>query len=160
MRQESFKVNYKVYDSLEEIPNDEKELLEAAQKSLENAYAIYSGFRVGAALLLENGEIVTGNNQENIAFPSSLCAERVALYYCKANYPEVKVTKIAITAKSSKEVLDAPVTPCGACRQVMLEYERVQGGQMEVILYGQAGEVFVFDNVGELLPLAFETTAL
>ena len=160
MRTGELNINYKIYNGVDELAVEDSKLMQAAEYSLKNAYAVYSGFRVGAALLLENGEIILGNNQENIAFPSSLCAERVALYYCKANYPDTKVLKIAITAKASNEKLIEPVTPCGACRQVMSEYEKIQGGNIEMILKGEEGEVFVFDTVTELLPLAFETEAL
>lgn len=160
MNKRSYNLEYKVYEAPSELEMEDARLLEAATKALENAYAIYSGFRVGAALQLENGEIITGNNQENIAFPSSLCAERVALYYCKANFPNQKVKKIAITARASKEKLISPVTPCGACRQVMSEYERIQGEGIEMILRGEEGDIYVFDTVTDLLPLAFETEAL
>ncbi len=160
MQKQSISTSYSLFESEKELPKSDLELLQAAKESLKNAYAVYSGFRVGAALLLDDNSIVLGNNQENIAFPSSLCAERVALYYCKANNPDKKVLKIAITAKSSKETLSDPVTPCGACRQVMAEYERIQEGEMEVILQGEKGNVIVFDTAKELLPLAFETTAL
>lgn len=160
MTKGNYSIDYKIYKGTEELDTADAKLMQAATNALENAYAIYSGFRVGAALLLENGEIITGNNQENIAFPSSLCAERVALYYCKANFPDVKVKKIAVTAKASKEKLIAPVSPCGACRQVMSEYERIQGENIELFLKGEEGEIYVFDTVTDLLPLAFETDAL
>ena len=160
MRKGDLNISYRIYANLAELDKSDADLMLAAEKSLSNAYAVYSGFKVGAALLLENGETILGNNQENIAFPSSLCAERVALYYCKANYPDVKVLKIAITAKASSSKLIVPVTPCGACRQVMSEYERIQDTSIEVILKGEEGEVFVFDRVADLLPLAFQTTAL
>ena len=160
MRKGDLNISYRIYDNLAELEKLDADLMLAAERSLKNAYAVYSGFRVGAALLLENGEIILGNNQENIAFPSSLCAERVALYYCKANYPDVRVVKIAITAKASSIKLIEPVSPCGACRQVMSEYERIQNSNIEVILKGEEGEVFIFDTVTELLPLAFETEAL
>ena len=160
MNEGTYSVNYRIYKDESELIEEDAKLLAAATSALSNAYAVYSGFKVGAALLLENGEIVLGNNQENIAFPSSLCAERVALYYCKANHPNVKVLKIAITAKASKEKLIAPVTPCGACRQVMSEYERIQDSDIEMILRGEEGEIYVFDKVTDLLPLAFQTNAL
>jgi cytidine deaminase len=160
MRKGDLNISYRIYANLAELENADAELMLAAEKSLANAYAVYSGFRVGAALLLENGEVILGNNQENIAFPSSMCAERVTLYYCKANYPDVKILKIAITAKASSSKLIVPVTPCGACRQVMSEYERIQDTSIEVILKGEEGEVFVFDRVTDLLPLAFQTEAL
>jgi cytidine deaminase len=115
---------------------------------------------VGAALLLESGEIVTGNNQENIAYPSSLCAERVALYYCKAHYPNAVVKKIAITARSEKEDILDVISPCGGCRQVMSEYERIQDQDMKVILKGGGESIMVFNSVADLLPLSFNTKVL
>ena len=160
MEKKTINITYKSYPNKTTLDEMDQLLISKAEEVLKNAYAVYSQFQVGAALLLENGEIITGNNQENIAFPSSLCAERVALYYCKANYPDVKVVKIAITANASSEKLVEPVTPCGACRQVMSEYERIQNSNIEMILKGEVGEVFVFDSVTELLPLAFETEAL
>lgn len=160
MEKKSISVNYTLYNSLDELPKDEQDLMLDAKKALNQAYAVYSGFKVGASLLLEDGNIVIGNNQENIAFPSSLCAERVALYYCKANHPDKAVKKIAITAHSHNEVLNEPVSPCGSCRQVMAEYERLQDEPMKVILMGETGKVVIFETVAELLPFAFITEAL
>ena len=153
-------ITYQEHSSLEELDEVSKNLMLKAEQSLTNAYAVYSGFFVGAALLLENGEIITGNNQENIAFPSSMCAERVALYYCKANNPKAKVKKIAIFAKSANSILKDVVTPCGACRQVMSEYERIQDENMQVILKSEAGNILVFNSVTNLLPLAFQSGSL
>ena len=154
------KITYDTYQTIDQLDDVSSKLLLAAQECMNKAYAVYSGFYVGAALLLESGEIVTGNNQENIAFPSSMCAERVALYFCKANYPDAKVLKIAIAARSSEAVLEDPITPCGACRQVMSEYERIQGEDMQVILKAESGDILVFDSVTNLLPLAFESETL
>ena len=160
MGKKEIKITYHVFTSLDELDQQSQMLLIRAQNCLDNAYAIYSGFYVGAALLLDNGEVITGNNQENIAFPSSMCAERVALYFCKANYPKAKVKKIAIAARSSQAVLDDSITPCGACRQVMSEYERIQEEDMQVILKAEQGDILVFDSVTNLLPLAFQSSAL
>ena len=154
------KIQYETFSSIEELDKASADLLYAAQQCMNKAYAVYSGFHVGAALLLDNGEIVTGNNQENIAFPSSMCAERVALYYCKANAPDSKVVKIAIAARASDVLLDDPITLCGACRQVMSEYERIQGQDIQVILKAEAGDILVFDSVTNLLPLAFQSQTL
>ncbi|MBG15598.1 MAG: cytidine deaminase [Crocinitomicaceae bacterium] len=154
------KIQYETFSSIEELDKASADLLSAAQQCMNKAYAVYSGFHVGAALLLDNGEIVTGNNQENIAFPSSMCAERVALYYCKANAPDSKVLKIAIAARATDVLLDDPITPCGACRQVMSEYERIQGQDIQVILKAEAGDILVFDSVTNLLPLAFQSQTL
>ena len=154
------RIQYNTYSSSGELDDVSKDLLSSAQQCMQKAYAVYSGFYVGAALLLDNGEVITGNNQENIAFPSSMCAERVALYFCKANFPNAKVMKIAIAARSSEGVLYDSITPCGACRQVMSEYERIQNENMQVILKAEAGEILVFDSVTNLLPLAFESETI
>ncbi len=149
------------YKSLEwnEVSDEDKLLISKAEEIRDKAYAVYSDFYVGASLLLNNGEIILGNNQENIAFPSSLCAERVAIFYCKANYPNSKIKKIAITAKSIKEAYHEVVTPCGSCRQVISEYERNQGSPIEIILKGEQ-EVLIFNSIKDLLPLSFESLVL
>ena len=154
------KIQYSTYSSIDELDKDSADLLLAAQECMTKAYAVYSGFYVGAALLLDDGRIITGNNQENIAFPSSMCAERVALYFCKANAPNSKVIKIAIAARAADVLLEDPITPCGACRQVMAEYERIQEENMQVILKAEVGEILVFDSVANLLPLAFQSQTL
>ena len=154
------RIKYNAYSSKDELDQVSRDLLNSAEECMQKAYAVYSGFYVGAALLLDSGEVITGNNQENIAFPSSMCAERVALYFCKANFPNAKVMKIAISARSSEGVLYDSITPCGACRQVMSEYERIQNENMQVILKAEAGEILVFDSVTNLLPLAFESETI
>ncbi len=160
MNLKSINISYKSYENRNELEEIEQELISHAEEALKNAYAVYSQFQVGAALLLDSGEIVTGNNQENIAYPSSLCAERVALYYCKAHAPNAVVKKIAIMAKSKKGELLEVISPCGACRQVMSEYERLQTEPMEVILKGEGESIMVFDSVADLLPLSFNTKVL
>jgi len=160
MKKKQVNISYYVFSSVKELDQQAQLLMNKAEECLDNAYAVYSGFYVGAALLLDNGEVITGNNQENIAFPSSMCAERVALYFCKANFPNAKVRKIAIAAKSTQEVLKDSITPCGACRQVMSEYERIQGEDMQVILKAEKGDILVFNSVTNLLPLAFQSSAL
>ncbi len=129
----------------------------SAVEAGKRAYAPYSGFRVGAAVLLDNGEIIQGNNQENSAYPSGLCAERVALFAAKAKYPEADVNAIAVTAQSElAEKLSQPVTPCGSCRQVMSEYESLnQAGDIEVILGGSGDTIWLLPNASCLLPLTF-----
>lgn len=149
------------YQSLqfEELSQENQMLIQKADEIRDKAYAVYSDFYVGAALLLDTGDIVLGNNQENIAFPSSLCAERVAIFYCKANYPNSKIKKLAITAKSIKEAYNEVVTPCGSCRQVISEYERNQNSPIEIILKGQ-NEILIFKSINDLLPLSFETLVI
>lgn len=158
MEQKSISIEYKSLQ-LEELDQTDRDLILKAEEIRDKAYAVYSDFYVGAALLLNSGDIVLGNNQENIAFPSSLCAERVAIFYCKANYPESKIKKIAITAKSIKEAYNEVVTPCGSCRQVISEYERNQKSPIEIILKGE-NEVLIFKSINDLLPLSFETIVL
>jgi cytidine deaminase len=160
MKLKSINISYKSFEDKSEMDDLSQELIRRAEEVLENAYAVYSQFQVGAALLLDNGEIVTGNNQENIAYPSSLCAERVALYYCKAHAPNAVVKRIAIMAKSKKGELLEVISPCGACRQVMSEYERIQSEPMEVILKGEGSSMMVFESVADLLPLSFNTKVL
>lgn len=155
MKQRAFTIRLAEYDSLEELPGPKAELVRKAIEASGKAYAPYSGFRVGAALLLENGEVITGCNQENAAYPSGLCAERVALFYAGSGYPDVPVTTIAIAACHEGEFVVDPVTPCGACRQVFHETESRGGLSMEVILYG-TGKIQVLRSASDLLPLPFE----
>lgn len=139
---------------LEECTETEKKLIEAAKKATEKAYAPYSGFSVGAALLLENGEIVSGNNQENAAYPSGLCAERTTVFYANANFPEEKVIAIAIAANHKGSFTEDVITPCGACRQVLLETENRFHTPMKVLMYSEKG-VYVMESIRDLLPLSF-----
>ncbi len=139
---------------LEECTETEKKLIEAAKKATEKAYAPYSGFSVGAALLLENGEIVSGNNQENAAYPSGLCAERTTVFYANANFPEEKVIAIALAANHKGSFTEDVITPCGACRQVLLETENRFHSPMKVLMYSEKG-VYVMESIRDLLPLSF-----
>lgn len=139
---------------LEECSETEKKLIEAAKKATEKAYAPYSGFSVGAALLLGNGEIVSGNNQENAAYPSGLCAERTTVFYANANYPDEKVMAIAIAANYKGSFTEDVITPCGACRQVLLETENRFHSPMKVLMYSEKG-VYVMESIRDLLPLSF-----
>ena len=157
---ERFSISYNSYGSINElIPNDKK-LLKKAEEILEEAFSVYSGFSVGAAALLDNGEIIAANNQENIAYPSSMCAERVLFYFCKANYPNCIIEKVAITVKSVEKIIDEPISPCGACRQVMFEYERNQQKSIKILLKGEVGKVYELSCIEDLLPLAFKTDVL
>ena len=136
------------------MQDDSRMLIEMAKEATENAWAPYSNFRVGAALLLENGQIITGNNQENVAFPSSLCAERVALFYAGSQYPGIPVHKIAVAAYADGKFVENPVYPCGDCRQVLLEHENRVNHPVEIIMYG-TNEIKVLSSVSDLLPLPF-----
>jgi cytidine deaminase len=148
------------YKSIQLLKQQDKELLQRAIESREQAYAPYSHFKVGAAVLLADGTIVTGNNQENAVYPSGLCAERVAVFAAKANHPEKKILAVAITCRNTRKVSNAPFTSCGSCRQVMLEYELEQDEDIRVLFYGESGEVWEVPNTKTLLPLYFDKSAL
>jgi cytidine deaminase len=147
----------------DELPEADRRLVDAAREATRNSLATYSGFHVGAAILMANGEIVSGANQENAAYPSGTCAERTACFYASARYPGVAMLKIAVAAWTRdhacpeatwEECFQAlPISPCGACRQALLEYERMYG-PIEVLLYGREG-VYIFPSVGALLPFSF-----
>lgn len=148
------------FDSVDELELEDRELMEKAHEAAKYAYAPYSEFYVGAALLLENGKVVTGNNQENVAYPSGLCAERVAIFNAGARYSGVPIKKIAVTASSPRFKVDYPVSPCGACRQVMSEYEMKQETAIQVFLMGETGKVQMVESVQSLLPLLFYENGL
>jgi len=150
---------YTEYSSYRELPEQDEQLVADAKQAAQNAYAPYSNFKVGAAVLLKNGEIITGNNQENSAYPSGLCAERVALFYANAKYPDVPVIAMAICAYNKQGLLKTPVAPCGACRQVMLETELRFKTPVKVILIGE-DYITVVDNTSQLLPFNFSSKDL
>ena len=149
-----------VFDQLMELPEPIINLMQEAQKARENAYAPYSEFQVGAAILLDNGEIITGSNQENASYPSGLCAERTAVYYAGSKFPKVKMLHMAITAASKKQETVTPIPPCGACRQAIAEYEINQNHPIEIYFMGEKGQVFKSDSLSNLLPLVFDRSAL
>jgi len=140
----------------EELLSEEKIIVDKAKEATFRAYAPYSKFKVGAAALLANGEIVDGNNQENVAFPSGLCAERTTLFYAHSRYPDEAVQAIAIAAYTEGDFLDRPISPCGACRQVMLETELRSKQPVKIILYGKK-EILIVGSIKDLLPLAFDS---
>lgn len=146
-----------VIDVLEEqnLSEQQAQLVHEAKSAALRAYSPYSNFQVGAALLLEDGSVVTGNNQENSAYPSGLCAERVAIFSARAHNPKAKFKAIAITAKKAANSSFISVTPCGSCRQVMSEYEGLQENTIEVIMGGDDGKYYVSDSVDNLLPFKF-----
>jgi cytidine deaminase len=139
---------------LEECTETEKKLIEAAKQATKNAYARYSNFKVGAALLLENGETITGNNQENAAYPSGTCAERTAVFFANANYPDQRVVAIAVAAYHNGKFTDDVITPCGACRQVLLEVETRYESPMKILMYSDE-RIYVVNSIKSLLPLSF-----
>lgn len=144
-----------VYASVKDLAKKDAELMSEAQKMVKMAYAPYSKFNVGAAVLLDNGKIITGNNQENAAYPSGLCAERVAIYSAGAHYPDSVVKTIAITVKSKNVVIKEPLSPCGACRQAIAEYENKSGKPIRIIMTGEKGSVYIAKSIESLLPLMF-----
>lgn len=149
-----------VFEEIKELPVNIQELMNKAHKARKKAYAPYSQFNVGAAILLENGKIVQGNNQENAAFPSGLCAERVAAFYAGAKYPKVSFKAIAISAGSSKTINETPIPPCGACRQSLAEYEVNQEYSIQIYFMGETGKVVKASSVESLLPLIFDSSYL
>lgn len=139
---------------LDELTADDRQLVECALKATHNAYAEYSHFYVGAAARLADGTVVVGANQENAAFPSGLCAERTAIFAAQANHPDQPVVALAIAACNDKGLLDRPVSPCGACRQVILGVEDRYGLPIHILLYGKSG-VYSVRSARDLLPLSF-----
>jgi cytidine deaminase len=144
------------YNSIDELPNDVQELMQQAIEVRKNAYAPYSKFRVGAAILLNNGKVVLGSNQENAAYPSGLCAERVAIFQAGAIYPDATMIRIAISATSDVNPTLAPIPPCGSCRQSISEYEFKQDSPIELYFMGESGEVYKSDSIANLLPFSFD----
>jgi cytidine deaminase len=151
---------FQVYNNLNELPGDVTILMNKAVDARNKAYAPYSKFKVGAALLLDNGEIITGNNQENVSYPSGLCAERTAIYYAGSQYPNSKILKMAITAASSNQITEKPIPPCGACRQAIAEYELKQDLPIEIYFMGEVGNIMKSSSLSNLLPLLFDKTEL
>ncbi len=139
----------------EELTEADRTLLQAAMDATKRSYAPYSKFSVGAAARLNNDVIVTGTNQENAAYPSGLCAERTTLFYANSQYPDQAVATLAVAARTERDFLDAPIPPCGACRQVILETEKRFNQPMRILLYGKE-EVYEVKSIRDLLPLSFD----
>ncbi|MFN2437693.1 MAG: cytidine deaminase [Chitinophagaceae bacterium] len=160
MHENKFEFDYKIYDNVDELPEQQQLLLKKAQQISEQAYAPYSNFHVGAAAILSNGEIVTGTNQENASYPVGLCAERVLLASASSQFPNVPIETIAVSYKSESQKNDHPVSPCGICRQSLQEFETRVNHPVQLILGGMTGEVYVIDSASKLLPLAFTNEEL
>jgi len=152
-------IEYEVCEWEEENLTIDRDLMKRAEEAAGDAYAPYSGFRVGVAVLLEDGQIVTGSNQENASYPSGLCAERVALFSAASRFPGKKIMKISVAARDRKGIT-APVTPCGCCRQVMLEYEYKQEQPIQIFLHGTNHQILRFNSADSLLPLGFNRSQL
>lgn len=147
---------FSVYESVQELPDEIQNLIKLAVEVRKNAYAPYSKFKVGAALLLDNGEIVLGSNQENAAYPSGLCAERVAIFQAGSIYPKAKMLKMAITAASDTNKTTSPIPPCGSCRQSIAEYEIKQETPIAIYFMGEIGAIYKSDSLKNLLPFMFD----
>ncbi|MDI9311739.1 MAG: cytidine deaminase [Limnohabitans sp.] len=160
MKEIKVNTQFTVFDSINELSLEDQDLMKNAIEARNNAYAPYSKFNVGCALLLDNGEIVIGSNQENAAYPSGLCAERVAIFHTGAVYPKSKILKMAITAGSTTSVASKPIPPCGACRQSIFEYEFKQDLPIEIYFMGETGEVYQSNSIQNLLPLSFDKNFL
>ncbi|MCF0173990.1 MAG: cytidine deaminase [Bacteroidales bacterium] len=157
MTKQQITINFESYASLDELSKEDHELCNAAIKAMnESSYAPYSKFNVGAAVRLSNGVIVPGANQENLAFPSGLCAERTAMFAASAQYPNERMCTIALVGGQNGEICPSPATPCGACRQVMAEYQTKGGKNLAVIMIG-ANVIYRFEKVDDILPLIFDS---
>ncbi len=158
MQQKTIETKVTIY-RFDELDLEFQQLINKAKDQIQKAYAPYSGFHVGAAVQLDNGEIFTGSNQENSAYPSGLCAERVAMFYANSQYPDIAVKSIAIAAHTNGNFLKEPITPCGSCRQVLLETEMRFEKNIKILLYGTEN-IYMIENVRQLLPLCFEKSSL
>ncbi|WDF64033.1 cytidine deaminase [Flavobacterium sp. KACC 22763] len=156
MKEINLTTSFTLFDNLNELPAEIQDLMNQAVEIRKKAYAPYSQFKVGAALLLDNGKVILGSNQENAAYPSGLCAERTAIFYAGSAYPEAKILKMAITAASDLNQTTAPIPPCGSCRQSIAEYEIKQDTPIEIYFMGEIGEIYKSSSLKNLLPLMFD----
>lgn len=159
MKTSEIRIIVQEFENIDELPEPDLNLVLEARRITTQAYAPYSGFCVGAAILLDNGKIITGNNQENSAYPSGLCAERVTMFYANANYPDSAVKTIAISAQKDGVLVEEPVKPCGGCRQALAEAEVRFQKPIRIILDGN-GKILVLIGVESLLPLSFSKKSL
>jgi cytidine deaminase len=159
MKHKTIEISYTECDSIEELTNNDALLVRKAREASKNGWAPYSNFHVGAAVILENGAMILGNNQENAAYPSGLCAERVALFSANANYPDSPVISMAVSAFNKNGITQLSVKPCGACRQAMLESETRFGKPIRLVLDGTES-IIIIDGISNLLPLSFDKESL
>lgn len=158
--QKELTINFEEIEGYNQLNDTEKLLFDKAKEIRDLAYAPYSNFTVGCAILLENGEIITGSNQENAAYPSGLCAERTAIFYTGANFPGVKITKLFVIGAPREALQSVPIPPCGACRQSILEYEAKQLDVIEVYFASIDGVIFKTKSIRDLLPFSFDSSYL
>jgi cytidine deaminase len=155
-----FEINYTSYENVDEVPEIYKTLIAEAKKATNDSYAPYSNFFVGTALLLENGQVILGSNQENASYPIGFCAERTALSAAASLASNIKIKAMAITARSIKNPVLTPAAPCGICRQTIFEAECKHQHNIEIILTGESGKVYIFNTIKDLLPLHFDADFL
>ena len=160
MKEVKIESTFFVYDDIKDLSLDVQNLMSKASAARDKAYAPYSKFYVGTTILLDNNEIISGNNQENASYPSGLCAERTAIYYAGAEYPKAKILRMAIIAGSTKSITSKPIPPCGACRQAIAEYEVKQESPIEIYFMGESGKVVRSNSLSNLLPLLFDKSVL
>ncbi|TYB79411.1 cytidine deaminase [Bizionia myxarmorum] len=160
MKEVKIETILQVYDNYDELPEDIAALMTQATEARSKAYSPYSNFSVGAAILLDNDEVITGSNQENASYPSGLCAERTAIYYAGSQYPDAKIIRMAVIAGSNVKHTMTPIPPCGACRQAIAEYEVKQNTPIEIYFMGETGKVVKSDSLANILPLIFDKSSL
>jgi cytidine deaminase len=160
MKKVTISADLEVYENENELPEDVQNLMKQAVEAREKSYSPYSQFRVGAAILLENEEVITGSNQENASYPAGLCAERTAIFYAGAKFPGTRILKMALTARSENHKMEVPTPPCGSCRQAIAEYEVKQEQAIEIYFMGEKGKVVKANSVSDLLPLIFDNSYL
>lgn len=158
MKQQAYTFSYEIYSGVEELTKADADLLLKAREVTENAYAPYSNFKVSAVALLNNGNILTGTNQENASYPVTICAERVLLSAISSVYRNEPINTLAVSYSSKNS--NKPISPCGMCRQMLAEYEERTNQSIRIILSGMKGEVYIINSVTDLLPLTFSGTAL
>ncbi|MFA6277592.1 MAG: cytidine deaminase [Pedobacter sp.] len=155
MNTQNFTISYETFDGIEELSETDQMLCNKAKEALASSHSPYSKFKVGTAALLADNQVVLGSNQENVAYPSGLCAERVALFTIGSNYPDAIIKSMAITAQTVNFKIENPVTSCGACLQVMAEYEQRQKSPIDVLFYCIDGKIIKVKGVKSLLPFGF-----
>ncbi|WP_018674577.1 cytidine deaminase [Riemerella columbina] len=158
--QKTFQIDFEVFENEHTLNDIEQQLFKAAKEARANAYAPYSQFLVGCAILLENGEIISGSNQENAAYPSGLCAERTTIYWASANYPNVEIKKLFVIGAPKDAITSTAIPPCGSCRQSILEYEAKQKTPIEIYFASVEGEIYKTKCIRDLLPFSFDQSFL
>ena len=160
MKKKTVSFDYEVVDTIEKLAESDQSLVQAAKNAMQKAYAPYSNFLVGAAALLHNGEVISGGNMENAAYPMCICAEGVILSSVESNYPRASIQTIAITAKSNSVKLMEPPSPCGSCRQMICEKENRQQAPIRIILFAEDTEIYILNTIKDILPFSFDGSVL